>query len=88
VHARQRQLLGQPLPHRRLVALRGVHQPARLGERRRLLEEAAHHPAQLLLLLAEAETHGGIVARTGRAARGGAPDRSTIVGRSHYSSGP
>ena len=51
------------LPDRGLVALGRVHEPPHLADRRLLLEEAPHDPAQLLLLFREAEPHAAIVSR-------------------------
>ena len=57
----QCQLERELLPHRGLVALGRVHEPPHLADRRLLLEEAPHDPAQLFLLFREAEPHAPIL---------------------------
>ena len=53
----QTELVAHLLPHRRVVALGGLHQPPDLGLGRLGLEELTHGVAQLLLLLGEGEVH-------------------------------
>ena len=58
VEALEAELVGHLAPHRGVVALGGLHQPADLGRRRLRLEESTHGVAQLLLLVGEGEVHG------------------------------
>ena len=53
----QAELVGHLAPHRRVVALGGVHETAHLGLGRLLGQEPAHRGAQLLLLVTEGEIH-------------------------------
>ena len=57
MEALQAELLGHLLPHRGVVSLVGLHEPADLGRRRLRREEAAHRVAQLVLFLRERESH-------------------------------
>ena len=53
----QPELLAHLLPHRRVVALGGLHEPPDLGLRRLGLEELPHRAPQFFLLLGEGEVH-------------------------------
>ena len=58
VKALEAELVGHLAPHRGVVALGGLHEPAHLGGGRLRLEEATDGVAQLLLLVGEGEVHG------------------------------
>ena len=55
--ALQTELLRHLRPHRRVVALVGLHEPADLRLGRLLLEERPHRAPQLLLLVGQGEVH-------------------------------
>ena len=59
VHALQAHLLGHLRPHGAVEAVLGLHLLAHRGFRALGVEERAHGPAQLVLLLGEGEVHGG-----------------------------
>ena len=58
VEALEPELVGHLVPHRGVVALGGLHQPAHLARRRLRLQEPPHGVAQLVLLFGEGEVHG------------------------------
>src|SRR5262249_47506036 len=78
VHARQAQLLTEPFPDTGLVALGSLHQPPHLGDRRGLLEEAAHGAAQLVLLFGRAPAHARFSHGQGAGAAGASSTSSRL----------
>ena len=58
VDALEAELVGHLAPHRGVVPLGGLHEPAHLARRRLGVEESANGVAQLVLLFGEREVHG------------------------------
>src|SRR4029079_19634021 len=66
VEALEAELVRNLRPHRGVVALGGLHEPAHLGRGRLRLHELADGVAQLLLLFREGEVHRGSSLWSGR----------------------